>query len=60
MKNSGITLYAYNFRSRAERVMWALNELNISYKLVRLDPSIGETNADEFIKLSRVHTAHLI
>ena len=40
--------------------MWALNELNISYKLVRLDPSKGESNTDEFIKLSWVRTAHLI
>mgnify|MGYP001063666275 CR=1 FL=1 len=43
-----ITLYAYNFISRAERVLWALNELEIEHNIIRLDPFAGETMTDTF------------
>jgi glutathione S-transferase len=33
-----ITLYAYQFRSRAERVLWLLNELNLNYRVIRTTP----------------------
>lgn len=45
-------LYAYNFYSRAERVIWALEELGFKYEVIRLDPSKGETHTPEFIKLN--------
>lgn len=45
-------LYAYNFFSRAERVIWVLEELGFKYDLIRLDPLKGETNTPEFIKLN--------
>lgn len=45
-------LYAYNFYSRAERVIWVLEELGYQYDLIRLDPLKGETNTPEFIQLN--------
>ena len=53
MSHPNITLYALNFHSRAERVMWALEEFEIPYNLVRLDISKGELFSEEFQKLSR-------
>ena len=47
-----IILYAYNFRSRAERVLWTLHELGFAHKVVRLDPFKGETRTPEFMRLS--------
>ena len=39
MTTPKITLYAYTFRSRAERIIWTLNELQLDYTLIRLDLS---------------------
>ncbi len=33
-----ITLYAYTFRTRAERVLWLLEELGLAYQLIRVSP----------------------
>ena len=52
MEKTELILYAYTFRSRAERVIWVLNELKLDYKLVRLDPSKGDTSTPEFLKLN--------
>lgn len=35
---SNITLYAYTFRSRAERVLWVLKELNLPHRIIRINP----------------------
>ena len=50
-ESSELTLYAYTFRTRAERVIWTLQELQLPFKLVRLDPMKGETRDAEFLKL---------
>lgn len=42
MKDRGFVLYAYTFRSRAERVLWALRELDHPYEVIRLDPFKGD------------------
>ncbi len=34
-----ITLFTYPFRTRAERVIWVLNELNLPYQVKRISPS---------------------
>lgn len=47
-QNNELTLYAYTFPSRAERVMWMLKELDLDFTLVRLDPSKGETQTPDF------------
>jgi glutathione S-transferase len=49
---SDITLYAYPFRSRAERVIWALNELELDFRLERLDPFKGDNRKKSFLKLN--------
>ncbi len=33
-----ITLYAYPFRTRAERILWLLQELNLEHEVVRTTP----------------------
>ncbi|MFL0811295.1 MAG: glutathione S-transferase family protein [Agarilytica sp.] len=48
MPQHDIVLYAYTFPSRAERVIWMLNELELSYELIRLDPFKGETATEDF------------
>jgi glutathione S-transferase len=45
-------LYAYTFRSRAARVLWALNEFGYACEVIRLDPFKGETRTKEFLKLN--------
>lgn len=50
--NDAITLYAYPFRSRAERVVWTMEELGLSYQVIRLDPMKGELNREDFIALN--------
>ena len=52
MTHSDLILYAYTFRSRAERVIWALDELELDYQLVRLNPLRGETRSDAFRKIA--------
>lgn len=39
MTKRHFTLYAYPFRSRAERVLWALKEFDYSFDVIRLDPA---------------------
>lgn len=48
MSQHDIVLYAYNFPSRADRVMWMLNEIELKYEVIRLDPFKGETMTDDF------------
>ena len=52
MTKKHFILYAYPFRSRAERVLWTLKELGYSYDVIRLDPAKGEINTPEFINLN--------
>ena len=52
MKKQNLLLYAYTFRSRAERVIWTLNELELDYKIKRLDPFKGETFTEDFLQLN--------
>lgn len=47
-----LKVYAYHFRSRAERVIWAIEEAGLDYELVRLNPFKGETQTEEFISLN--------
>jgi len=46
------TLYTFTFPSRAERVLWCLNELELDYQLKKLDPFKGELFSEEFAQLS--------
>jgi len=41
-------LYAYPFRSRAERIIWTLREFGFPYRVIRIDPFKGETRSAEF------------
>jgi glutathione S-transferase len=50
--NNEFTLYAFNFRSRAERVLWTLRECDLPYEVVRLDPFKGEARTPEFLRLN--------
>lgn len=52
MSETPITLYAHKFRSRAERVIWTLGELELDYKLIRLDAAKGDLQAAEFVRLN--------
>ena len=52
MKTQGLTLYGYPFRSRAERVIWALNEAGLDYEFVQLDPLKGENRHPSFLALN--------
>ena len=52
MPDQDLTLYSYNFRSRGERVMWALNEAGLDYRLVRLNPLKGENRTPNFLALN--------
>jgi glutathione S-transferase len=47
-----LILYAYNFRSRAERVIWVLDELGLDFELRRLDPLKGETRTAAFTNIN--------
>lgn len=47
-----LVLYAYTFRSRAERVLWTLHELKLPHRVIRLDPFKGEARKLEFLKLN--------
>jgi len=52
MVDETLTLYAYNFTSRAERVIWCLAELGLDYELIRLDPFKGDIFKPEFLELN--------
>lgn len=47
-----VTLYAFKGRSRAERVLWALRELELEHRVIRLDFAKGETGSEEFRSLN--------
>ncbi len=47
-----ITLYAYHFRSRAERVLWTLQELGFAFELKRLNPMQGDTRQPDFLAMN--------
>lgn len=49
---SKFILYAYTFRSRADRVLWTLREFDYPYEVVRLDPFKGETSTEEFSRIN--------
>ena len=51
-RQEDITLYAFIFRSRAERVLWTLEELQLDYQLVRLNPLEGENQTSRFLELN--------
>jgi glutathione S-transferase len=46
------TLYAFKGRSRAERVLWTLRELDIAHELVRLNFAAGEDRSPAFLALN--------
>ena len=50
--NINLTLYAYPFRSRAERVLWTLKELDLDVKVVRLSPFVDNQINPELLKLN--------
>ena len=41
-------LYAYPFRSRADRIIWVINELQLDCEIVRINPNAGEHLKPEF------------
>jgi len=47
-----IRIYGFTSRSRAERVIWALDELALDYELIRLDYNRGEHRSAEFLQLN--------
>ncbi|MEM7611849.1 MAG: glutathione S-transferase [Pseudomonadota bacterium] len=53
MLDTPIVLYAHQFRSRAERVLWTLKELEIEHTVKRLDASKGELASPEFLALNK-------
>ncbi len=52
MENGKFILYAYPFRTRAERVLWALKEFGYPYEVVRLNPFKGETKTEAYLSLN--------
>jgi glutathione S-transferase len=51
-----LTLYAYTSRSRAERVFWVLQELELQHTIIRLDYNkINYQQSEEFQTLSSVN-----
>ncbi|NOQ34753.1 MAG: hypothetical protein GQ569_02540 [Methylococcaceae bacterium] len=52
MKKTEFTLYAYNFRSRAERVLWLLEELQLDYQVIRLNPFSEGVKNPEILKIN--------
>ena len=51
-KINPFVLYAYTFRSRAERVLWTLRELEHPYEIIRLEPFKGDTRTPDFKHLN--------
>jgi len=47
-----ITLYAFKGRSRAERVLWVLQELRLPHRVMRLDARRGENRSASYLSLS--------
>ncbi len=52
METEKFVLYAYPFRTRAERVLWALKEFGYPYEVVRLNPFKGETKTEAYLSLN--------
>jgi len=52
VENGKFILYAYPFRTRAERVLWALKEFGYPYEVVRLNPFKGETKTEAYLSLN--------
>jgi len=52
MDKPDFVLYAYECRTRAERVLWVLNELQFDYQLIRLNPFEGNNKSAELLKLN--------
>jgi len=53
VRKSDFILYTYEFRSRAERVLWLLNELQFDYQVIRLKPFFkGHTKNPEIFKIN--------
>ncbi|KAJ3254085.1 hypothetical protein HK103_007546 [Boothiomyces macroporosus] len=51
-----LILFAYTSRSRAERVVWVLNELGLEYKIIRLNyANITNKESPEYKQLSLVN-----
>ncbi len=51
-QDESFTLYAYNFPTRAERVIWMLTELELPFELIQLDPFNGGIETPEFKALN--------
>ncbi len=47
-----LVLYAFKSRSRAERVLWVLQELRLPHRVVRLDYTKGENTSTAYLKLN--------
>jgi len=50
--NELITLYGYTFRSRAERVLWVLEELQLEYEIIRVNPFDKSEIKSKFLSLN--------
>ena len=51
-ESSELTLYAYPFRSRAERVLWAIQELGLNCNVIRIKPFVGDGPNPELLKIN--------
>lgn len=47
-----LVLYGLKSRSRAERALWVLQELQLPHRVVRLDYLQGENTSDAYLKLN--------
>lgn len=47
-----LTLYTYTSRSRADRIIWALTELNFDYQIKALNPMVGEHLSAEYLAIN--------
>lgn len=50
--NPDIVLYAFTFVSRAERIIWTLEELGLAHQVVRLDPFKGDMHTTNFAEIN--------
>lgn len=47
-----LTLYKLPFQSRAERVLWTLEELDLDYQVEFLNPMAGECRSEKYLALN--------
>jgi glutathione S-transferase len=47
-----LTLYKLPFQSRAERVLWTLEELDLDYKVELLNPMAGDCRTEQYLALN--------